>query len=142
MGSNGIISINGTMDQQQSFNLGAWPAYDWGVSFIAPFWADSNTFHQGNMKCRESTAQNELNTVVQAVRDAPGNLIPNGFRADFLFVADWIDVSPCGCFFPVSILFSNSLLPLPLFSHFSSFFFSSCWCFLPVGTLFCNNFVI
>ena len=101
MGMNGIITINGTMDQQNSFNLGAFPHLTPGVSYLAPFWADTNGYHIGSMKARESQNINELQRVKDVVLQANTNLF--GFNAEYMFVGDWIDVTPCGCFFPVSV---------------------------------------
>jgi len=98
MGMNGVITINGTMNQQQSFNLKGWPRLDGSISYLAPLWADTNGFHIGAMRCSESQDP----VLLRQARDVVLNANPGlfGFNAEFMFVGNWVDVTPCGCFFP------------------------------------------
>ena len=101
---NGVITINSTINQQQSFNLKGWPQLDNSISYLAPLWADTNGFHIGSMRYSESRDS----VLLQQARDAVLNANPGlfGFNAEFMFVGNWEDVTPCGCFFPVIKLLS------------------------------------
>ena len=95
---NGLISFNQTIT---SYDIHSWPnsTYDLPASFLAAFWADSNGFYVGQIQYMQATDGDVNDTLKQYVADKRQL---EGFNANYIFVGEWKDITPCGCFFPVS----------------------------------------
>lgn len=95
---NGLISVDAPV---MSYDTRTWPsgAYNLPASFIAPFWADVNGFFVGDVKQRQSQLASELQTARNVI---VGQRAISGLKANYMLLAEWNDVTPCDCYFPVS----------------------------------------
>ena len=96
---NGIISFDKPVTSYDTTN---WPnsTYNLSASFVAAFWTDVNGFFIGSVKQRQSTDSVELNDAQKVVINSRP---VHKFKANMLYLAEWSDISPCDCYFPVSI---------------------------------------
>ena len=86
-----------------------------GTDAIMPFWADANGFFVGSVKHRPAVVS-ELQSFAQTLVAARSSLTSINLSSAYLF--EWDDVSPCGCYFPVSIFVTfYCFLELRLISH-------------------------
>ncbi|XP_078604865.1 sushi domain-containing protein 2-like [Branchiostoma floridae x Branchiostoma japonicum] len=85
--TNGVISL---LDELWQYTPDSFPLGD-GRRFIAPFWADVNTWQGGYVMYRETTESSILQRATADVIDAFPEL-PN-FQATWVFIATWHEVA-------------------------------------------------
>ena len=95
---NGLISFNRPIS---SYDTRGWPetAYNLPASFVAVFYADTNGYFVGQIKHKQIVNGNELNMAAEYIA-RKRNL--TRLNANYMYLAEWKDMTPCNCYFPVS----------------------------------------
>ena len=95
---NGLISFNQPIS---SYDTRGWPetAYNLPASFLAVFYADTNSYFIGQIKHKQIVNRNELDMAAEYIA---GKRNLTGLNANYMYLAEWEDMAPCNCYFPVS----------------------------------------
>ena len=104
---NGFISFESPIE---SFDTSVFPN-NLGASAILPFFADSNGHFVGNTRYRAATST-ELTNLRTTLVNSRTSLSAINLKMGYLM--EWDEMTPCGCYFPVSSILPNIYLDYPV----------------------------
>ena len=115
---NGLVSFEAPIE---NFDTSIFPDRV-GASAILPFFADSNGYFVGSTRSRAATTP-ELNSFRDTL--VTNRVSLSGINLKMGYLVEWDEMSPCGCYFPVSLLLQTAPILSNCFVHFviSSAFF-------------------